>query len=123
MANIWPDFFGWKISHFWSVLEFLSVVFNFLLSSPTKIYEDSDSESESFQKISSEKFERRQGQPRGDENHEFYEKIDFAEIPWRANRAREIDFLSVSDPKIHRGPCAARNVQNFGFTTCTAHAW
>ena len=35
---------------------------------------------------------------------------DFAEIPWRANRAREIDFLRVSDPKIHRGPCAACNV-------------
>ena len=51
----------------------------------------------------------------------FMKNHDFGEIPWRANRAREIDFLRVSDPKIHRGPCAARNVQNFGFTTCTAH--
>ena len=33
-AKIWPDLFGTKISYFWSVLESLSIVFNFLLSSP-----------------------------------------------------------------------------------------
>ena len=44
----------------------------------------------------------------------FMKNHDFGEIPQRANRAREIDFLRVLDLKIHRGPCAARNVQNFG---------
>ena len=43
-----PIFVGWKISYFRSVLVVLSVVFNFLLSSPTVLYEDSDSERESF---------------------------------------------------------------------------
>ena len=46
---------------FWSVLEILSVVFNFLPSSTTVFYEDSDSEHESFQKISGKKFERISG--------------------------------------------------------------
>ena len=68
LVKIWADFFGSKISHFWSVLEILSVVFNFLLSSTTVLHVDSDSEHESFQKISGKKFERRQGSTHGDEN-------------------------------------------------------
>ena len=42
---------------FWAVLVILSVVFNFLLSSPSFDHVDSDSELESFQKIRDEKFE------------------------------------------------------------------
>ena len=61
MVKIWSDFFGTKISHFWSVLEIRPVIFNFLLSSTTVLYEDSDSEHESFQKISGKKFEWRSG--------------------------------------------------------------
>ena len=50
------------------MLEILSVVFNFLPSSTTVFYEDSDSEHESFQKISGKKFERPLGLTHGDEN-------------------------------------------------------
>ena len=110
LVKIWPDFFQWKIFDFWCVLEILSVVFNFLLSSTTVLYEDSDFEHESFQKISGKKFERGPGLRFSVKILNFAKNHDFAEIPWRANRAREIDFLRVSDHKIHCGPCAARNV-------------
>ena len=86
LVKIWVDFFGWKISHFWSVLERLSVVWLFLLSSTTVLYEDSDSESESSQKIRGKKFERGPGRPHGDENHGKFEnfeklmKFDFSNL-------------------------------------------
>ena len=70
-----PFFFGWKISDFWSVLEILSVVFNFLLSSLRFSYADSYFEHESFQKIRGKKFERGPGLPRGDEISDFRWKI------------------------------------------------
>ena len=63
LAKIWSDVFGTKMSGFWSVLGILSVVFNFLLSSLRFLYEDSNFEHESFQKIRGEKFEWDQGWP------------------------------------------------------------
>ena len=72
-----PIFFGSQIVHFCSVLEILSFIFNFLLSSTTVLYEDSDSEHESFQKISGKKSERSSGLTHGDENRDFYEKSRF----------------------------------------------
>ena len=56
LAKIWADFFGSKMSDFRSVLEILSIVFNFLLSSLRFLYEDSYFEHESFQKIRGKKF-------------------------------------------------------------------
>ena len=76
LVKIWADFFGWKISHFWSVLEILSVVCDFLLSSPTVLYEDSDSERESFQKIRGEKFERHSGRNHEVENFDNFGKVN-----------------------------------------------
>ena len=75
LAKIWADFFGSKFSHFWSVLEILSVVFNFLPSSLRFLYEDSDFQHESFQKIRGKKFERRQGRPCGGAISDFRRKI------------------------------------------------
>ena len=72
LAKIWADFFGAKISHFWSVLKILSVVFNFLLSSPRFDHEDSDSEHERFQKILSQKFECRSGLAHGAKFRKFH---------------------------------------------------
>ena len=71
LAKTWAFFFGWKISHFRSVLEILSVVFNFLSSSLRFLYEDSDFEHESFQKILGKKFERGSGLTCGDEISDF----------------------------------------------------
>ena len=68
LVKIWADFFGKILAHFWSVLLILSVVCDFLLSSTTVLYEDSDSERESFQKIRCKKFELSPGLARGDEN-------------------------------------------------------
>ena len=48
LVKIWPDFFEALFGRFGSVLESLSIVCNFLLSSPRIGYEDSDSERESF---------------------------------------------------------------------------
>ena len=73
-AKIWADFFGSFFSRFWSVRKILSIVFNFLPSSPSLDYEDSDSVNESFWKISGEKFKLAQGQRHGDETLEFCEK-------------------------------------------------
>ena len=44
----------------------------------------------------------------------FMKNHDFGEISWTANLAHEINFRRVFDLKIPWGPCAARNVQNFG---------
>ena len=71
LVKTWADFFWGKFSDFWSLLEILSVVFNFLLSSPTVLCEDSDFQSESFQKICGEKFELPPGLTHGDEISEF----------------------------------------------------
>ena len=75
LAKIWADFFGSKILHFWSVLEILSVVFNFLLFSPSFLYEDSDFQHESLQKIRGKKFELGQGRPCGADISDFRRKI------------------------------------------------
>ena len=56
----------------WLVLWILSVVFNFLLSSGRFLYEDSDFEHESFQKIRGKKFEWRSCLPCGDEIADFH---------------------------------------------------
>ena len=71
LAKIWADFFGTKILHFWSVLEILSVVFNFLPSSLRFLYEDSDFQHESFQKIRGEKFKLGPGWPCGNQILDF----------------------------------------------------
>ena len=42
---------------------------------------------------------------------------DFGVISCTANLAHEINFQRVFDLKIPWGPCAARNVQNFGIVT------
>ena len=47
----------------------------------------------------------------------FMKNHDFGEISLTANLAHEINFRMVFDLKIPWGPCAARNVQNFGVIT------
>ena len=64
----WADFFGWKFSHFWSVLERLSIVCVFLLSSPRCDCVVSDGASISFWKIFCQKFKRLSGLAHGHEN-------------------------------------------------------
>ena len=59
-ANLWKCraviiYAFWLV--FWVVLRILTMDFNFLLSSPTVLCEDSDFQSESFQKIQWKKFE------------------------------------------------------------------
>ena len=104
-VKIWADFFCWKISRFWSVHKILSVVFNFLPSSPSLDCEDSDSERESVWKKSGEKFKRAQGQPHGDEIWDFYEKSWFlVKIPWGLNLARKLISWGLRTLKIHLGP-------------------
>ena len=63
------------------MLEIMSFVFNFLLSSGRFEYEDSDFEHESFQKICGEKFELAQSLTHGDEISDFMKNHGFAEIP------------------------------------------
>ena len=78
LAESWADFFGSLFSRFGSVLESLMLVCDFLLSSPTVGYVDSDSASLSFWKISGEKIERRLGRTHGHEkigNFWKFEKI------------------------------------------------
>ena len=78
LAESWADFFGSLFSRFGSVLESLMLVCDFLLSSPTVGYVDSDSASVSFWKISGEKIERRLGRTHGHEkigNFRKFEKI------------------------------------------------
>ena len=69
LVKMWADFFGTKISRFGSVLERLSVVWLFLLSTARYEHVVSDSERESSQKIRGEKFERGPGQHDGDEKY------------------------------------------------------
>ena len=80
---------------FWAVLLILSVVLNFLLSSPTFWYEDSDSELESFQKICGEKFERGSGLAHEAKILKIHEIVEFGD---------------VLDAENALGSCAARNV-------------
>ena len=77
------------------MLSILSVVFNLLLSSTTVLYEDSDSELESFQKIRSEKFERISGLAHEAKILKIHEIVEFGDV-W--------------DGKNTLGSCAARNV-------------
>ena len=129
-AESWADFFGSFFSRFGSVLESLMLVCDFLLSSPTVGYVDSDSASLSFWKNSGEKIERDLGRTHGHEkigNFWKFEKI--AEI-WfwklislafsncgiemiavanfqmlRTRKiAQKLDFWSLVNPKICLGP-------------------
>ena len=129
-AESWADFFGSLFSRFGSVLESLMLVCDFLLSSPTVGYVDSDSASLSFWKISGEKIERRLGRAHGHEKiGKFWKIWKIAEI-WfwklislafsncdiemsavaifKMLRIRKIiqklDFWSLVNPKICSGP-------------------
>ena len=75
-AESWADFFGSLFSRFGSVLESLMLVCDFLLSSPTVGYVDSDSASLSFWKISGEKIERDSGRTHGHEQIGNFWKIE-----------------------------------------------
>ena len=66
--------------------ECLSIVFNFLLSSPRFDHEDSDSEHERSQKIRGEKFKLRQGFAHGAKIRKFI-KILHVMIVWDHNFA------------------------------------
>ena len=66
--------------------ESLSIVFNFLLSSPSFDHEDSDSEHERFQKILSQKFELAQGLSHGAKIRKFI-KIRHVVRVWGLNFA------------------------------------
>ena len=70
LVESWADFFGALFWRFGSVLESLSVVCVFLLSSLRFHIVVSDGASISFWKISGKKFERIQGRARGHENFE-----------------------------------------------------
>ena len=85
----------WILVVFWAVLLIVSIVFNFLLSSTTVWYVDSDSELERFQKISGEKFER----------------ISCLAHEAKILKIHEIvEFGDVLDAENALGSCAARNV-------------
>ena len=73
--KIWSDFFDTEISNFWSVLEILAVICDFFLPNVAKIYEDSDSEHESFQKVCGESFELDSDLTHEEENSRIYWKI------------------------------------------------
>ena len=77
------------------MLLILSVVCDFLLSSTTVWYVDSDSELESFQKIRGEKFERISGLAHEAKILKIHENVEFGDV-WHV--------------KIALGSCAARNV-------------
>ena len=69
--------------------------FNFLLSSTTVLYEDSDFEHESFQKICGEKFEQLSDLAHEAKILKIHENVEFRDV-WHV--------------KIALGSCAARNV-------------
>ena len=64
--------------------ECLSIVFNFLLSSPSFDHEDSDSEHERFQKILSEKIELASGSSHGAKIRKFLEFHQVVRV-WNRN--------------------------------------
>ena len=106
LAESWADFVGSLFWRFGSVLESLMLVCDFLLSSLTVGYVDSDFASRSFWKISGEKIERRLGRTHGHEkigNFGKFEKI--AEI-WFL----EVDFISIF--KLWYWNDCGRNFQN-----------
>ena len=138
LAESWTDFFGSLLSRFGSVLESLMLVCDFLLSSPTVGYVDSDSASLSFWKISGEKIERRLGPAHGHEKirkfwkiwkiAEFWfwklislafsncgiDMIAVANFQMLKTRkiAQKLDFWSLVNPKICLGP-ALRAISRF----------
>ena len=144
LAESWADFFGSLFWRFGSVLESLMLVCDFLLSSPTVGYVDSDFASLSFWKISGEKIERRLGRTHGHEkigNFWKFEKIAeiwfwklislafsncgiemiavaiFKMLRTRKN-SQETVFLEPGELQNLFGSCAARNIQDFGGATC-----
>ena len=116
LVKIWSDFFGWKISHFWSVLESLSFVWLSLLSSTRLNHVVSGSERESSQKHDGKKFKWAPGRADGHEkNWKFWNKCDItmwcikfvtlnAWHLWRATLFQKLDFRSLVDVKICSGP-------------------
>ena len=72
LVESFVDFFGSLFSHYGSVLEILSVVYDFLLSSPRCDCVLSGGASISFWNISGKKFERRQGWTHGHANFEIW---------------------------------------------------
>ena len=76
----WVEKIGGNFSHFWSVLWCLSVVWLFLLSSPSCNTIVSDSERESFQKIRGEKFKLGSGLTRDVKNYKNLSKIVYLHI-------------------------------------------
>ena len=70
LAGILADFFGWKNSYFWCVHKVLSVVLDFLSSSPGYAHAESYFQYGSFQQILGEKFELALGLTHGVKIHE-----------------------------------------------------
>ena len=73
----------------------LSIVCDFLLSSPSFDHEDSDSEFERFQKIRGKNFERAQALSHGAKIFKIHENVEFGDV-WHV--------------KIALGSCVARNL-------------